>query len=81
VAAQEALVGEGRADELDLDAISHVGDEALDGGVERRGALRLERVIGGRATRHALPHLVRLSGGQVSVDDMAALRRERGVDE
>eukprot|EP00964_Phaeocystis_antarctica_P059539 scaffold35363_cov56-Phaeocystis_antarctica.AAC.2 len=81
VAAQEALVGEGRADELDLDPISHVGDEALDGGVERRGALRLERVIGGRATRHALPHLVRLCGGQVGVDDVATLRREGGVHE
>eukprot|EP00291_Cryptomonas_curvata_P018539 CAMPEP_0172158618 /NCGR_PEP_ID=MMETSP1050-20130122/4477_1 /TAXON_ID=233186 /ORGANISM="Cryptomonas curvata, Strain CCAP979/52" /LENGTH=159 /DNA_ID=CAMNT_0012828039 /DNA_START=164 /DNA_END=643 /DNA_ORIENTATION=- len=71
-AGEEALVGEGGAGQLHLDAAAEVGYDALHGGPEHGRALRLHGlVLGGRAVE-LLEGPVRLVASGVGVDDVAA---------
>lgn len=81
VPAQEALVREGRADQLDLDPISEIWDESLDCGVERLRPLTLQLVVLLRSPLEPRPELVRLSRGEVGMDHMLPLRRHTRVKE
>mmetsp|Transcript_2210 Transcript_2210/g.4957 ORF Transcript_2210/g.4957 Transcript_2210/m.4957 type:complete len:523 (-) Transcript_2210:110-1678(-) len=74
-------MGERRADDIELEALAHVGDAALDSGPEDLRALLLVCLVLGGALLKLLPRLVRLAARRIDVDDVLAWRADGGIEQ